>query len=159
MDHQKPLAVSMQNPLACFLVWQLLLISGCGSGLPETAPVCGVVTFDGKALSGFQHAAVAFTPTGGRPAKAIISPNDGSFQLSTYKSGDGARLGRHTVSVSATVEEPISKADDRYPGVRSVIPEKFANRDTSGLVYEVNTRTNVVEIQLRSNGTGTIVAQ
>jgi hypothetical protein len=159
MDYQKPLAVSTRIPLSSLFVWQLLLISGCGVGLPETAPVRGVVTFDGKALSGFQHAAVAFTPAGGRPAKGVISPNDGSFELTTYKSGDGARVGRHTVAVSATVDEPNSKADDRYPGVRFVIPEKFSDRDTSGLVYEVNTRSNVVEIQLRSNGTGTIVAQ
>jgi hypothetical protein len=159
MLHRKLIVVSARNPLACLLVWQLLLVSGCGGGLPETAPVRGVVTFDGKPLSGFQHAAVAFTPSAGRPAKGVISLNDGSFELSTYKSGDGARVGRHTVAVSATVDEPNSKTDDRYPGVRFVIPEKFADRDTAGLVYEVNTRSNVVEIQLRSNGTGTIVAQ
>ena len=88
----------------------------------------------------------------------MISPNDGSFELYTYKSGDGARLGRHDVAVSATVEDPTDK-NERYPGVRFIIPEKFGNRDTSGLSYEVKPDGNTIEIQLKSNGTATIVAQ
>jgi hypothetical protein len=148
-----------RNPLAYLLVFQLVLASGCGSGLPETAPVRGVVTVDGKPISGFKNAAVAFTPAAGRAAKSVILLKDGSFELSTYKPGDGARLGQHTVAVSATVEDRTAQSEDRYPGVRFVIPEKFANGDTSGLGYEVKPGGNVIQIQLRSDGTGAIVAQ
>jgi hypothetical protein len=144
---------------ACFAASTALLIVGCGGRLPETAPVHGVVSVNGKPISGFDNAAVAFTPTGGRPAKGVISKGDGSFNLSTYKSGDGARLGRHTVAVSATVNDPSTKTEEKYPGVRFVIPEKFCNGDTSGLTYDVKSGSNGIEIQLHSNGTGTIVEQ
>ena len=136
----------------------LLAMSGCG-GAPELAPVRGIVEFDGKPIAGFQNAAVAFTPSGGRPAKGPISLDDGSFELSTYSSGDGARIGAHTVAVSATVDDPSATAEDKYPGVRSVIPEEFANRDTSGLACEVEPGGNFVRIQIRSDGTGAIVKE
>ena len=135
-----------------------LSMSGCG-GAPELSPVRGIVEFDGKPISGFQHAAVAFTPSGGRPAKGTISPHDGSFELSTYASGDGARIGAHSVAVSATVDDPSATAEDKYPGVRSVIPEGFANRDSSGLACEVEPGENFVRIQIRSDGTGSIVKE
>lgn len=134
-------------------------IAGCGDNSPELAPVRGIVEFDGKPIAGFQHAAVAFTPQGGRPAKGTVSSSDGSFELSTYSSGDGARIGTHAVVVSATVDDPSATAEDKYPGVRSVIPEKFANRDTSGLACEVEPGGNFVRIQIRSDGTGAIVKE
>ena len=158
MHHKTLIALAARKLFPYLFLWQLVLFCGCGGGLPETAPVHGVVTYDGKPLSGFKNAAVHFTPAAGRPAKSVVSPNDGSFELYTYKSGDGARLGRHMVAVVATVDDPTDK-DERYPGVRFVIPEKFANRDTSGLSYEVKPEGNVIQIELRSNGTGAIVAQ
>jgi hypothetical protein len=143
----------------CLVAWHTLLISGCGSDLPEVAPVRGVVEFDGKPLSGFQHAAVAFTPQAGRPAKGVVSPENGMFELTTYSPGDGARIGRHAVAVSATVDVPTDEVDNKYPGVRFVIPEKFADRDASGLVYEVKPDGNLIRIQIRSDGTGAIGAE
>lgn len=141
-----------------FVLAAPLLCCGCGSSLPETAPVRGVVTFDGKPLSGFKNAAVVFTPTNGRPAKSVISPTDASFELMTYKSGDGARLGHHSVAVSATVVDPTDK-DAQYPGVRFITPQKFGHGDTSGLTYEVKSGDNQIEIQLHSNGIGAIVSK
>lgn len=159
MHHHKRIAAALaRRPLFYLLLWQLVLACGCSGSLPETAPVHGVVTYEGKPLSGFKNAAVHFTPVAGRPGKSVISPNDGSFELYTYKSGDGARLGRHVVAVSATVDDPSDK-DERYPGVRMIIPDKFASGDTSGLTYEVNSSGNEIEIQLHANGTGTIVAK
>lgn len=158
MHHHKRIAALAQRPLLYLLLGQVALVCGCSERLPETAPVHGVVTYDGKPLSGFKNAAVHFTPAAGRPAKSVISPNDGSFELYTYKSGDGARLGRHLVAVSATVDDPSDK-DERYPGVRFIIPDKFANRDISGLEFDVKPSGNAIEIQLHSNGTGKIVAQ
>jgi hypothetical protein len=141
------------------LVFQLLFTSGCGGDVPETAPVRGTVTVDGKPISGFKNAAVAFTPSAGRAAKSVISSKDGSFELSTYKSGDGARLGQHSVAVSATVDDRTAQSEERYAGVRFVIPEKFSKGDTSGLTYEVKPGDNSIKIELRSDGTGSIVAQ
>lgn len=143
----------------CLVAWHVLLIAGCGSDLPDVAPVRGVVEFDGKPLSGFLHAAVAFTPEAGRPAKGVVSPKNGTFELTTYSPGDGARIGRHAVAVSATVDDPAAKIENKYPAVCFVIPENFADRDASGLAYEVKPEGNVIRIQIRSDGTGAIVAE
>lgn len=137
----------------------LLFICGCGTSLPEVAPVRGIVEFNGKPLSGFQHAAVVFTPAGGLPAKGVISPTDGSFTLSTYSPGDGARIGPHQVTVSATVEDRNSQTEEKYPGIRFIIPEKLNDRDRSGLTYDVKRGENLIRIQIRSDGTGTVVAE
>ena len=115
----------------------------------------GVVEFD----SGFENAAIAFTPSGGRPAKGVISPQDGSFVLTTYHSGDGAKIGHHSVAVSATVSDPSVKAEDKYPGIRSTIPENFSNRDTSNLSIDVEPGENVIKIEINSDGTGLIIKE
>lgn len=145
--------------LTIALAWPLLFTAGCGESSVELAPVRGVVTYDGKQLPSFKHAAVVFTPEGGRPAKGIISAQDGGFELSTYATGDGARIGRHAVAISATVDDPSAETEDKYPGIRSVIPEKFSNRDTSGLSFDVKPGSNVIQLQLRSNGPGEIISQ
>lgn len=92
-------------------------------------------------------------------AKGIIDPADGSFELTTYKEGDGALVGPARVTVSATVDDPRSTAEDKYPGVRWVIPETFADRDQSGLACEVTAgKKNVFRIKISSNGSGTVEA-
>jgi hypothetical protein len=151
---------SRRNVQPRLLSWPLLVVlTGCGGGLPEVAPVRGTVTFDGKPLPTFKNAAVIFTPRHGRTAKSVISPADGSFDLSTYATGDGARIGIHSVTVSATVDDATVKTEKGNPGIRHVLPERFADRDTSGLVFDVKAGENVVEIQLRSNGTGEVVTK
>jgi hypothetical protein len=145
--------------LTSVLVWAVLFTAGCGGSSSDLATVRGVVTYDGKQLPEFKHASVVFTPEGGRPAKGIISAQDGGFELSTYGTNDGARIGRHTVAVNATVDDPNAETEDKYPGVRFVIPQKFSNRDTSGLVFDVKPGTNVIQIQLRSSGPSEIISQ
>lgn len=142
-----------------FLMGQVLLLSGCGSDYPEVSSVRGFVEFDGSLLPKFDHAAVIFTPTGGRLATSVISPEDGSFELSTYSPKDGARLGQNLVTVSATVDDPNATVDAKYPALRFVIPEKFADRDESGLAFEVKPGGNVIRIKIRSDGTGEIVTE
>ncbi len=142
-----------------FMIGQFLLLSGCSSDLPEVSPVRGFVEFDGKPLPKFDHAAVIFTPSAGRLATSVISPVDGSFELSTYSPGDGARLGRNMVAVSATVDDPNASVEAKYPAVRFVIPEKFADRDDSGLSFDVQPSGNAIRINIRSDGTGEIVAE
>jgi hypothetical protein len=95
----------------CFIV----AFSGCGgSNEYETTPVSGVVTCQGKPVS---NAFVNFTPlpdanraTGqrGRPALGLTD-SEGRFTLTTYNDGDGAIVGKHTVTVGLDVDESSGK--------------------------------------------------
>jgi hypothetical protein len=130
---------------------------GCTPRGDETAPVSGVVEYDGKPLSGFKNAAVVLTPKGGRLATGTISPTDGTFELSTYEDGDGAVVGPATLSVTATIDDPnAGKIEGRHQPVKFIIPEKFGDRDTSGLSYEVMSDENFLRIKLASDGTAVI---
>ncbi len=76
---------------------------GCGSDsshyVGATVPVKGKVTYKGKPLTEGQ---IVFQPDdSGREAYGSIQP-DGTFELSTFKAGDGAIPGKHRVAVSGT---------------------------------------------------------
>ncbi len=78
----------------------LLRQPGAGCGAPpdvnsQLIPVKGKVTYKGKALT---SGSVTFEPEAGRAAHAEIKP-DGTYEISTFKAGDGAVLGTHKVSI------------------------------------------------------------
>jgi hypothetical protein len=128
----------------------LAAAAGCGSGRPELAPVSGRVTYGGKPVtSGRIH----FWPQEGPKASGRIG-EDGTFELTTYEPGDGAVLGKHTVTIEATVvhesgpqprsmEEEIEMFGDPDAApleparIEHLVPEKYSKRDTSGLEREV----------------------
>lgn len=75
--------------------------SGCQRTPYEVAPVRGTVTVDGQPLEGGR---VVFAPISregvhaGNVAFGDVQP-DGSFTLTTYRSGDGAVVGDHWVTL------------------------------------------------------------
>ena len=75
----------------------LLLLGGCGSGLPERGKVTGKVTFNGKPVP---EGTVTFYPQTGRSASGRIQP-DGTYTLTTFDEGDGAIVGSHEVTIEA----------------------------------------------------------
>src|SRR5262245_58302614 len=102
----------------------LLALVGCGrSGGFETAKVKGVVTLDGKPFTA--GGTVVFEPE--RQGKMAIGSieADGTFNLTTYKKGDGAIVGRHRVAVTPLIgqisdKEPASGSEKASP-----IPHKY----------------------------------
>jgi hypothetical protein len=100
--------------LASTCLW--VVFSGCGgSNEYETTPVSGVVTCQGKPVG---NATVNFTPLldasrapgqRGRPALGLTD-KDGRFTLTTYNDGDGAIVGKHTVTVRLNIDESSGKA-------------------------------------------------
>ena len=75
----------------------LVLVSGCGRGGPDVAPVRGHVTLDGRPLVG---ADIEFQPEDGRPPASGRTDQDGYYEL-LYKRGViGAPVGKHTVRLS-----------------------------------------------------------
>lgn len=128
------------------LIWLIASLVGCSKGHPPVAPVSGRVLYRGQPLA---FGGIMFQPEAGWPARGIIEP-DGSFKLSTYGLHDGAVLGTHRVRItcfesqrpgatSSNVEAPVGKP---------LIPAKYANIDTSGLVVEVRDSNEPVVFNL-----------
>lgn len=135
------------------LVGVVILIAGCSKSNPDIAPVEGVVRFDGKPLP---RGVVRFTPQAGRSASGRIESN-GTFVLGTYSPNDGARVGKHRVTVSAMKEDPekdrLIKYDENAitPGNESLIPLHYGSAEFSGLEFEVKPGvTNHAEFDLTS---------
>ncbi len=123
-------------------------ISGCGKQEFQVAKVKGTVTCNGKPLT---EGLVVYIPAGaaaassdsksavtGRSASAMIQP-DGSYELTTYKAGDGAIVGSHSVQVFA----PAPVDDDA--------PLTDANRYACGnapLEKSVEAKPNIIDLEL-----------
>jgi hypothetical protein len=115
------------------LAMVLVLVVGCGrAGTEPTGKVTGTVTYQGKPAEG---AAVTFYPEQGRPASGVTDA-EGRFTVSTFASGDGAVLGKHTV----TIGEAASKESPPMPGTPGAenyrppaprFPAKYADRSTT----------------------------
>src|SRR5437764_1356216 len=106
----------------------LVAVTGCGAGLQ---PVRGTVKLpDGKPAAGSQ---VVFE--GGLEGKKVSArgdvQSDGSFELSTYKPGDGVPPGKYKVQVNPP---PMVNAEAAYV---SPFNAKYSNFETSGLEFEV----------------------
>src|SRR5262249_16128995 len=82
---------------------------GCGSGrgkMAEMGKVSGKVTYNGRAVS---KGTVSFFPIlgkGGETGQSALGElgSDGSFELTTFDTGDGAITGQHKVIVMVQSE-------------------------------------------------------
>lgn len=126
----------------------VLGLAGCGSKPPfETAKVTGSVTLDGKPVS---EGSVVFNPPRGWPASGELDAQ-GHFTLSTYEDQDGAIVGPHEIAVIALSGPPPSEDVERMPPAPAkwLMPERYGNRATSGLRYEVKAgEPNEVTLEL-----------
>lgn len=138
----------------------LTMLAGCGtSDAPKTFKVSGTVTLEGKPVDG---AIVTFVSSENKK-NAVGSTNaKGEFKLSTFGPGDGALPGSYKVTISKTDEAAAPPATTPPPGViaggeisesyvppantaggkkgsgpKNLLPAKYANEQTSGLVATV----------------------
>lgn len=109
-------------------------LGGCGrSDLPPMAPVTGTVTVDGRPVEG---ATVLFHPTSQTDQPGATRPgagtcdDNGQFQITTFRSGDGGLIGTHKVTVSKAVD-PSSAS----PG--NVFAWEYVDLATTPLTAEV----------------------
>jgi hypothetical protein len=125
--------LSMLSALLAATCW------GCGpDGAFKTdlVPVKGKVMYKGKALT---KGTIRFEPDGyGREARGQIQ-SDGTFVLTTDKSGDGAVPGHHRVSISGTGPAPR----------KELIPTKYTGVATSKLEAEVSSEKTEFEFDLK----------
>jgi hypothetical protein len=112
---------------------------------PKVVHAGGVVRFNGQPLEG---ALVSFTNQTLSVSASGRTDAEGKFILTTFEPGDGAVPGKHTVSVSK-VQSPNPVMDKSAapvwrnartpppPQPRWLIPKRYGNETTSGLIIEV----------------------
>lgn len=131
---------------ACVLsLWQLSWGLGCGlkpGDQPELGLVRGIVTMDDKPLSAVT---VIFSPQQGRSSMAMTDET-GRYELNYLWNTRGAKLGRHTISVSTISEDDFGTGGT---AVRETIPEKYNTKST--LTADVQSGENLIDIPLVSN--------
>jgi hypothetical protein len=127
----------IQRALATLLV---ITLAGCG---PSLQPVRGKVTLpDGKPAAGSQ--VVFESDQAGKKISARGDVReDGSFQLSTFSSGDGVPPGKYKVQINPP---PMVNAEGPYT---SPFNAKYNSFQSSGLEFEVKSgATNEFPIQV-----------
>lgn len=124
----------------------LAATAGCGTkeAIPETAPVTGVVLYQGKPVD---QAVVTFYPVQGAPGTARTNA-EGKFVLTTHRAEDGAVPGNHTVTVQLMPEGGVPGMEAQSTGA-TPLPVKYANVDSSPLKIEVKAgEPNDVKLEL-----------
>jgi hypothetical protein len=136
------LKVRNQFGRAFFALAIVLLIAGCNRG-PDTVPVAGKITIDGKPLDrGF----IIMYQEGFRPATARIE-SDGSFAFKTLKERDGCLRGEHPLTVMSN--EVLGATRTKF-----FIPERYANASTSDAKIKIEEATDNLAIDLTWKGSG-----
>ena len=137
------------------------LFAGCGSDRPETTPVGGIVTWDGRPVT---EGRIMFYPENGRAATGQIG-SDGTYSLTTFKPNDGAMLGKHRVTIKAVsvvggTPQPRSFQEELAQGrsggqapvtpgtVKWLVPKEYSQVDTTPLTAEVSPGKNTVDFNL-----------
>lgn len=117
----------------------MLAENGCRRGL-DMVPVSGKVTYNGQPL---KFGSVTFQPQKGQPARGEIQ-SDGTFTLSTFKSGDGAVVGPHKVRVACYESQrtPAKAGGGEQSLGKLLIPVKYTFFDQSGLTADVKPSEN-----------------
>ena len=108
--------------------------------MPEgkTVPVTGVITLDGQPVA---NARIMLLPKmGGRPAVGM-SDASGQYILTRDADLDGVAPGQYTVVITGTPDSAAA----------SVLPKKYTDPRTSGLVVEVGRSENRLHFDLNSS--------
>ena len=117
-----------------------LLLSGCGDGRPSRVKVSGNVTIDGKPVTG----GIQFFPSaGGRRGGGTIK--DGRYTAMMYTPDDGLPTGDYRIAI-------ISNQDVNELTVRWLIPEKYADIETSQLTASITEETDAMNFEVTWEG-------
>ncbi len=120
---------------------------GCDRG-PQTVPVKGKVLLDGEPLT---VGSIRFVSDTGRPAGSIVG-EDGSFSVVSISGNDRKQIhglvpGRYRMSIKAT--EMLGEEEDAE--VRWLVPRRYADTRTSGLLADIEEPTENLIVKLSSD--------
>ena len=82
-----------------------------------------------------------YTPKGSEHVADDNKAADGTYTLNTYGTGDGAVVGRHTVTVERYLPPMPTQPGGKLPTAKSSIPARYTKPETSPLKVEVKSGT------------------
>lgn len=144
MQTTNPVSVRRLLPI----LFTALAVGGCGgsSDQPDRGYAEGRVTLGGESLS---RAMVTFQPDSGRPSFGVTD-EDGYYAVEYLPGEEGAKVGKHLVSIS-TYREPEEEGDPPTP---EQVPVQY-NRDAAEnaeMTVEVKPGSNTFNWELSSEG-------
>ena len=127
------------------------VLSGCSKAKQpweKVYPVTGVVQLDGKPIGG---ALLSFIPQD-REVPDTVRPTatsnwDGTFEVGTYSTGDGAPAGAYKVVVLRF--PAVGSPQNPSPGPND-LPPKYARPDTTDLSVQVKDAATELSLDLKS---------
>ncbi len=142
---------------AAILCAALLAVSGCGRGRGNMGQVSGTVRYQGEPI---RDGSIVFEVSGNRPASGKIV--DGQItQVTTFEPNDGVPVGSAKIAVRAFDDDDTASAVMDHPGdiqrqetegymevPKSLLPERYADPDTSGLTFQIERGENVLDLEL-----------
>jgi hypothetical protein len=129
--------------LACLVALQA---AGCASR-PAVYAVKGRVTFNGRAVT---TGTVVFHALDDKLPLVRGEIREGSFELTTYRPGDGAPAGKYQVTVHAfRPGKGVEGWDADYQPPRPLVPLKYTRLDQTPLAETVEPRENRLDLALK----------
>jgi hypothetical protein len=121
-------------------------LMGCAKSEPagvSVVPVKGTITFKGQPMPGAIVGLHPKTPLGENvPTPRASVTKDGTFEVSTYRGGDGAPEGEYVLTVQWY--KPIKNGSDVVAGP-NVIPPKYSRPETSDKIIKIAAGVNQLE--------------
>jgi hypothetical protein len=141
------LAIQRRHFVALLLGVAVVSLTGCGNNKKKTNIVRGKVTFNGKEVP---NGTITFFPENGPTASGEIQP-DGSYTLTTFKTGDGAIEGAYKVVIVAMQDQSNRLPEDRNPLPATIVPDKYTSIATTDLRAEVKAGENTFDFNLEKD--------
>jgi hypothetical protein len=134
----------------------LFSLGGCTGdpNMPKLGKVRGTVTYQGKPIDAGH---IVFTPAtgkGGETGQVATGEinSDGTYEMTTFNTGDGAILGQHIVTVvvqKGDMPKPDQSGQIKYQLPKNLTPTKYATADKSPLRCTVVEGATKFDIELK----------
>lgn len=152
--------------LRIVLALGLAVLGGCnpGGAKPPLGKVRGTVTNNGQPLTTGSVTFIPIQGKGGDTGQIAIGEieSDGTFELTTFNTGDGALVGQHKAIVVASLPAanaptttgeggmmPMFAGPKAYVPPKPLVNPKYSKAETTPLMYTVEAGGNTFEITLK----------
>lgn len=126
------------------LLLSVLTAAGCSETPTGRVPVhktSGVITVDGRAPEGALIVLHPKSPAGDAPSASGRVKNDGTFELTTYETGDGAPEGEFVVTLDW---RKLEKVNGEFVLGPNLAPKAYTRPATSNAVVRVASGMSVL---------------